>query len=96
VLRPGDEVVAVPAIATEGRALFEAIVAQGLAGMMARQRQGPYLPGVRSRLWRFIPARAGDVPAAELAAAPAEPASDGAATGPVLALLSRLPLDLED
>ena len=38
-LRPGDEVVAVPAIATEGRALFEAIVAQGLAGMMARQRQ---------------------------------------------------------
>src|SRR5689334_5516055 len=49
-LRPGDEVVAVPAIATEGRALFDAIVAQGLAGMMARQRQGPYLPGVRSRL----------------------------------------------
>ncbi len=94
ILRPGDEVVAVPAIATEGRALFEAIVAQGLAGMMARQRQGPYLPGVRSRLWRFIPARAGDVPAAELAAAPSEPAADGAATAPVLALLSRLPLDL--
>ncbi len=59
ILRPGDEVLAVPAIATEGRALFEAIVAQGLAGMMARQRQGPYLPGTRSRLWRFIPARAG-------------------------------------
>ena len=94
ILRPGDEVVAVPAIATEGLALFEAIVAQGLAGMMARQRQGPYLPGVRSRLWRFIPARAGDVPAAELAAAPSEPAADGAATAPVLALLSRLPLDL--
>ena len=34
-----------PAIATEGRALFDAVVAQGLAGMMARQRQGPYLPG---------------------------------------------------
>lgn len=95
VLRPGDEVVAVPAIATEGRALFDAIVAQGLAGMMARQRQGPYLPGVRSRLWRFIPAREGDVPDAELAAAPAEPAADSAATAPVLALLSRLPLDLE-
>jgi bifunctional non-homologous end joining protein LigD len=95
ILRPGDEVVAVPAIATEGRALFTAIVAQGLAGMMARQRQGPYLPGVRSRLWRYIPARAGDVPASELAAAPAEPAVDGAATAPVLALLSRLPLDLE-
>jgi bifunctional non-homologous end joining protein LigD len=90
ILRPGDEVVAVPAIATEGRALFDAIVAQGLAGMMARQRQGPYLPGIRSRLWRFIPAIAGSVPAAELAEAPDEPIS---ATAPVLALLSRLPLD---
>jgi bifunctional non-homologous end joining protein LigD len=94
ILRPGDEVVAVPAIATEGRALFDAIVAQGLAGMMARQRQGPYLPGVRSRLWRFIPAVPGSVPAAELAAAPAEPATS--ATAPVLALLSRLPLDEDD
>jgi len=92
ILRPGDEVVAVPAIATEGRALFDAIVAQGLAGMMARQRQGPYLPGVRSRLWRFIPAVAGSVPAAELADAPEEPAATSA-TAPVLALLSRLPLD---
>ncbi len=90
ILRPGDEVVAVPAIATEGRALFDAIVAQGLAGMMARQRLGPYLPGVRSRLWRFIPAVAGTVPAADLADAPEEPTS---ATAPVLALLSRLPLD---
>ena len=91
-LRPGDEVVAVPAIATEGRALFDAIVAQGLAGMMARQRQGPYLPGVRSRLWRFVPAIEGSVTAAELAEAPAEPAATSA-TAPVLAMLSRLPLD---
>ena len=90
ILRPGDEVVAVPAIATEGRALFDAIVAQGLAGMMARQRQGPYLPGIRSRLWRYIPAVAGSVPAADLADAPEEPSS---ATAPVLALLNRLPLD---
>ena len=59
VLRPGDEVVAVPAIATEGIALFEAVVAQGVAGILARQRQSPYLPGVRSRLWRFIAASAG-------------------------------------
>ena len=94
ILRPGDEVVAVPAIATEGRALFEAIVAQGLAGMMARQRQGPYLPGVRSRLWRLIPAAAGTITAAELAAAPEEPAATSA-TAPVLAMLSRLPLDEE-
>ena len=91
-LRPGDEVVAVPAIATEGRALFDAIVAQGLAGMMARQRQGPYLPGIRSRLWRFIPAVEGSVPDAELADAPEEPAAMSA-TAPVLAMLSRLPLD---
>jgi bifunctional non-homologous end joining protein LigD len=92
ILRPGDEVVAVPAIATEGRALFDAIVAQGLAGMMARQRQGPYLPGIRSRLWRYIPAVAGSGPAADLADAPEEAAS---ATAPVLALLNRLPLDDE-
>jgi bifunctional non-homologous end joining protein LigD len=93
ILRPGDEVVAVPAIATEGRALFTAIAAQGLAGMMARQRQAPYLPGTRSRLWRLIPARAGTVPASELATAPAEPAAiPPAATAPVLAMLSKLPL----
>ena len=57
VLRPGDEVVAVPAIATEGIALFEAAVAQGIAGILARQRSSPYLPGVRSRLWRYVAAR---------------------------------------
>lgn len=94
ILRPGDEVVAVPAIATEGRALFAAIVEQGLAGMMARQREGPYLPGTRSRLWRLIPARPGAVAAADLAAAPAEPAMiPPTATGPVLSMLSKLPLD---
>ena len=92
VLRPGDEVVAVPAIATEGRALFDAIVAQGLAGMMARQRLGPYLPGVRSRLWRYIPADVDTVPAADLDDAPEEATS---ATAPVLAMLSRLPLEDE-
>lgn len=96
VLRPGDEVVAVPAIASEGLALFAAITAQGLAGMMARQRQSPYLPSVRSRLWRFIPAQpqAGFSAelTAELATAPAEPAALSG-TAPVLAILSRLPLD---
>ena len=54
VLRPGDEVVAVPPIASEGRALFEAVTAQGLHGIRARQRSSPYLPGVRSRLWRSV------------------------------------------
>lgn len=96
ILRPGDEVVAVPAIASEGLALFAAIVEQGLAGMMARQRDGPYLPGIRSRLWRFVPAHPETLSAAELDDAPAEPAADaGPATGPVLAILSKLPLDDE-
>ena len=46
VLRPGDEVVAVPAIATEGRALWDAVAAQGLAGVLARQR-AESVPGRR-------------------------------------------------
>ena len=93
VLRPGDEVVAVPAIATEGIALFEAAVAQGIAGILARQRIGP------------VPAR-GPQPAvavrgghpAECRGATVEVGGDapGPAAAPVLALISRLPLDDED
>jgi len=108
VLRPGDEVVAVPAIPGEGRALFEAAAAQGIAGIMARQRSSPYLPGVRSRLWRFVEAGPGGRRRRQRAAAGAEApgaagaeagagASDGGpSTGPVLALISRLPLLDED
>jgi bifunctional non-homologous end joining protein LigD len=92
VLRPGDEVVAVPAIATEGRALYDAAVAQGIAGILARQRMSPYLPGIRSRLWRFVAATPGSaVPDADGDPLPAPVA----ATAPVLALISRLPLDDE-
>ena len=90
VLRPGDEVVAVPAIATEGIALFEAAVAQGIAGILARQRASPYLPGIRSRLWRFVAAEAVEGLAAEMA-----DDVPGPAAAPVLALISRLPLDEE-
>ncbi len=90
VLRPGDEVVAVPAIRTEGRALFEAAVGQGIAGITARQRSSPYLPGIRSRLWRFVPAHPG------VAAESAPPDLSVPASGPVLALISRLPLGLDD
>ena len=88
VLRPGDEVVAVPAIATEGVALFEAAVAQGIAGIMARQRASPYLPGVRSRLWRFVAASPSGTAAPETL-----PDVQGPAAAPVLALISRLPFD---
>ena len=91
-LRPGDEVVAVPAIATEGVALFEAAVAQGIAGMLARQRTSPYLPGVRSRLWRFVAAD----PGVGAALADPGPPVEGPAAAPVIALISRLPLDDED
>ena len=93
ILRPGDEVVAVPAIATEGKALFAAVAAQGVAGILARQRQSPYFPGVRSRLWRFIPATGVASPVADDGAEPLPPPT--VATAPVLALISRLPLDDE-
>jgi bifunctional non-homologous end joining protein LigD len=94
VLRPGDEVVAVPAIATEGIALYQAAVAQGIAGIMARQRISPYLPGVRSRLWRYV--AAGGSATAAGATAAAQPELSPVAAAPVLALISRLPFeDLE-
>lgn len=94
ILRPADEVLAVPAIPTEGRALFEAVAGQGLAGVLARRRSSPYLPGARSRLWRFIP-----VPGLESdpGVEPA-PIEDDLAFGaaPVLALIRRLPLGLDE
>ena len=93
VMRPGDELVAVPAIAEEGRALFEAVTAQGLAGVRARQIGSPYLPGVRSRLWRSIavgPRRRRVV----VSGAVGQPARL-AERAPVLALIARLPLGLD-
>jgi ATP-dependent DNA ligase len=93
VLRPGDEVVAVPAIPSEGRALFDAVVAQGIAGVMARQRSSPYLSGVRSRLWRFIPASASATESvAPQGDATAAAEAEGPASAPVIALIRRLPL----
>jgi len=97
VLRPGDEVVAVPAIAGEGRALHEAAAAQGIAGIMARQRTSPYLPGVKSRLWRFVPTLAPGrvlLPAADREDVATPTPTAGAA--PVVALIRRLPLLFED
>ena len=51
-LRTGERTVLVPAVAGEGRTLFEAIAAQGLPAMLARRADSPYLPGVQSDLWR--------------------------------------------
>jgi bifunctional non-homologous end joining protein LigD len=93
ILHPGDEVVAVPAIAAEGRALHAAAAAQGIAGVMARQRTSPYLSGVTSRLWRFVsvaPVIAAGARAAQATLALEDHAPTAAA--PVLALISRLPL----
>ncbi len=102
VLRPGDEVVAVPGIATEGRALFEAVSAQGLLGIRARQRTSPYLPGVRSRLWRSIAVEG--LAASEGVGQPAGALPDEDAEliagvpdrgERVLSLIRRLPLEFE-
>jgi bifunctional non-homologous end joining protein LigD len=114
VLRPGDELVAVPTIAEEGRALYDAVAAQGLAGIRARQKAGPYLPGVRSRLSRFVAVGGERTRVRETV----DQLSTGVTTGrwrskrgaggmgtvggaagrsaPVLALIRRLPLGLDD
>jgi bifunctional non-homologous end joining protein LigD len=109
VLHPGDEVLAVPAIAAEGRALHEAAAAQGIAGVLARQRTSPYLPGTKSRLWRFVAALPAKTPEA-VATSPTETRAaetsrreadgdsmaDATAAAPVMALISRLPLPFDD
>lgn len=106
VLRPGDEVVVVPAITGEGRALHAAVSAQGIAGVLARRRSSPYLPGVHSRLWRSILASPpGESSAPDEDGVTGEQAADGpgsepgasAATGtaPVLAMFRRLPFPEE-
>jgi bifunctional non-homologous end joining protein LigD len=101
VLRPGDEVVAVPAVPTDGRALFEAVTAQGLRGIRARQRTSPYLPGIRSRLWRTVEVGGVGSSNLEQRVAAAEMAAATDITGgvgrsePVLALIRRLPLEFE-
>src|SRR4051794_36369158 len=93
VLRPGDEVVMVPAITGEGRALHAAVSAQGIAGVLARRRSSPYLPGVRSRLWQSILAATPGEAAAPSSDADTDVTPDG--TAPVLALFRRLPFDEE-
>jgi bifunctional non-homologous end joining protein LigD len=100
-ITPGEAIVAVPAIVGEGRALHAAVGAQGIGGVMARLRTSPYLPGVRSRLWRWIEAGAsGGVAAADPSAAQPQATLglddhagvDSSAT-PVLAVIRRLPFD---
>ena len=83
-----------PAIANEGRALYDAVVAQGLAGILARASGSPYLPGVRSSLWRSIAAAKSEPTEPSTSDAVAdEPVPEAiSGTAPVLALFRRLPL----
>jgi len=99
-LTPGDEVIAVPSIRGEGRALYQAVVDQGIAGVLARDVRSPYLPGVRSSLWRFVSRAVVASGAADGSMPPASGTFDDAAatiggghSAPVLALIRRLPLD---
>jgi hypothetical protein len=67
---------------------------------MARQRTSPYLAGVRSRLWRFIPTSpvVADQPRSIGAVAP-EPGDEElepTAAAPVVALIRRLPLVFDE
>ena len=96
ILADGEAAVVVPVVAAEGRALFAAVAAQGIAGILARTRTGPYLPGVRSRLWRSIAVRASNAPHDDSTEVPAEPDDASPRHGPpVLTVLRRLPLDFE-
>jgi hypothetical protein len=87
---------------TELTAPYAAVSAQGIAGVLARRRTSPYLPGVHSKLWRSIlaappgerPATDGDLGLGGLAAGAAMGDPDAAAatgTAPVLAMFRRLP-----
>jgi ATP-dependent DNA ligase len=77
-------VVALPWVVGDGLSVHAAATAGGLAGVLARRLTSPYLPGVRSRLWRFVPAGA---------AVASEGAGDVPAASPVLTVMRRLPLD---
>jgi bifunctional non-homologous end joining protein LigD len=95
VVRSGPEVVVVPVTVGEGRALHAAVAAQGVGGVLARVRSSPYLPGVRSRLWRTIAAESAAAPAGDEAGpvrAESEPIEPASANAPVLAVIERLPL----
>ncbi len=93
VLADGDAAMVVPMVAGEGRALYAAVAAQGIWGVLARARTSPYLPGVRSRLWRVVAVRPAGSGAEGAAPEPEEEPTRPST--PVLAVLRRLPLDFE-
>lgn len=88
IVHPAAELVVLPGVVRDGLDLYDAVAQQGLRGVMARHLRGPYLPGRRSELWRWIASQPGETPLHVLPDPVAEPPSR-----PVLALIQRLPLD---
>lgn len=84
LLRPAAHVVPLTPVAGGGAELLAAAETMGLAAVIAKHAAGPYLPGVRSRLWLRV-----DLPASDqVVAGPQVPASR-----PDLVALLRLPWD---
>jgi ATP-dependent DNA ligase len=88
IAQPSAELVVLPGVVHDGIDLYLAVVQQGLRGVMARHLRGPYLPGRRSELWRWIAAQPGEIPLHAVPDLAATPPSR-----PVLALIQRLPLE---
>jgi bifunctional non-homologous end joining protein LigD len=88
IAQSSAELVVLPGVVRDGRDLYLAVVQQGLRGVMARHLRGPYLPGRRSELWRWIAAQPGEIPLHVVPDLTAPPPSR-----PVLALIQRLPLE---
>jgi ATP-dependent DNA ligase len=104
ILRPGEAAIAIPSIVGEGVALSAAVEEAGIAGVLARVRRGPYLPGIRSRLWRWVPRGTSPEESPSTASGTADAGLEGDAQStdmsatmstvpPVLALIRRLPID---
>jgi ATP-dependent DNA ligase len=88
IVHSSAELVVLPGVVRDGMDLYFAVAQQGLRGVMARHLRGPYLPGRRSDLWRWIASQPGEIPLHALPDPVVEPPSR-----PVLALIQRLPLE---
>jgi ATP-dependent DNA ligase len=88
IVHSSAELVILPGVVRDGIDLYFAVAQQGLRGVMARHLRGPYLPGRRSALWRWIASEPGEMP---LHAVP-DPV-EAPPFRPVLALIQRLPLE---
>lgn len=86
-ITPNAELVLLPGVVGEGLDLCRAVAEQGLPGVMARHLRGPYLPGRRSDLWRWIESIPGEI------IPDRNPEPPGPHARPVLTLIARLPLD---